>query len=53
MWLYAFILAAPRTGVVTADIHYGLPLAGTSHFLGVCKLKMGAQGVPLSSRSTP
>jgi hypothetical protein len=30
---YGLIVAVPQTGVVTADAHFNLLLAGTSHFL--------------------
>lgn len=38
MCLYVLIVAAQRTGVVTADIHSDVPLAGTSHSLDLQKL---------------
>jgi hypothetical protein len=34
IWRYGLIVAAPQTGVVIADTHSNLLLAGTSHFLG-------------------
>jgi hypothetical protein len=33
IWRYGLIVAAPQTGVVIADTHSNLLLAGTSHFL--------------------